>query len=101
MKVNWKAVAHPAVISTDWSLLVPDSRGTRKAIRMSNESLLMDGRVAQQLTAPASGDATAGLVLFAGGDATIQEDFDGCYTGPIWGRVASGSVAAIAVQEGF
>jgi hypothetical protein len=101
MKVNWKAVEHPTVISTDWSLLVPDSRGTRKGIRINNESLLVNCRIAQQLTVPGSSDTTAGLILFAGGDGTITEDYDGIYTGPIWGRNASGSAKEIAVQEGF
>lgn len=102
MKVNWKAVSHPSVPNATWTLIAPDSRGTRKSLIIMNEDPTVTFRVSPTLAAPSA--AGAGFPLYGGGDGVWQMDYDGCYDGPVWAYQASGGVTpleTLGVMEGF
>ena len=100
MKMTWKAPVHPSIPSGVWTKVANDSKDMRKALRIHNENLTVNIRVSEQLYAPTL--ATEGLILYAGGDATITEDFDGIYTGPIYAYQSSGAaITSLAIQEAF
>jgi hypothetical protein len=100
MKVSYKPVLHPT-FNEAWTLILADSKGTRKSLIIHSEDLTNDVRIALTRTVPTANNE--GLMMFAGGDATFTSDYDNSYDGPVYVRRAtgSGSLTTLAVQEGY